>query len=71
MGNKTTQRLYEEALHSILNAKSLETAKEIAADVLDIEVDEFLVDEIDLDSADSEFLDEFEEEMNGTDQWQQ
>lgn len=47
---------YECALQEVLHAKNLTDAKEVAADILDLELDEYLIDELELD-GDSDDLD--------------
>ena len=46
----------EGALDEILNANSLVDAKEIAADLLEVDVDEFLVDDLDLEDSETDDL---------------
>jgi hypothetical protein len=40
---------FDTALNEILKANSLVTAKEIAAEALEVDVDEYLMDDLDLD----------------------
>ena len=61
--SKKEQLEYLEALNEILKSNSLVTAKEIAADVLGLDVDEYLMDDFDFEDDDEpEELEGFQSE---------